>query len=120
MTAHGFADLLSALGVDRSYSRPRVSNDNPHQESHFHTLKYQPDYPGRFRDTRHGRHWCTDFFSWYNDEHHHEGLNLFTPADVFFRSYRTRCSASPSGARCRLPRAPRALCSRSPRSPPSP
>lgn len=84
MTAHGFADLLSALGVDRSYSRPRVSNDNPHQESHFHTLKYQPDYPGRFRDTRHTRHWCSDFFAWYNDEHHHEGLNLFTPADVFF------------------------------------
>jgi putative transposase len=84
MTAHGFAELLSALGVDRSYSRPRVSNDNPHQESLFHTAKYQPDYPGRFRDPRHGRHWCQDFFGWYNDDHHHEGLNLFTPADVFF------------------------------------
>jgi len=84
MTAHGFAELLSALGVDRSYSRPRVSNDNPHQESLFHTAKYQPDYPGRFRDTRHGRHWCHDFFGWYNDDHHHEGLSLFTPADVFF------------------------------------
>jgi len=84
MTAHGFAELLSALGVDRSYSRPRVSNDNPHQESHFHTMKYQPDYPGRFRDTRHARQWCSEFFAWYNNEHHHEGLNLFTPADVFF------------------------------------
>src|SRR5690606_17295634 len=54
------------------------------QESLFHTAKYQPDYPGRFRDTRHGRHWCHDFFGWYNDDHHHEGLSLFTPADVFF------------------------------------
>ncbi len=72
MTAHGFTELLGALGVDRSYSR------------HFHTLKYQPDYPGRFRDARHGRGWCGDFFGWYNNEHHHEGLNLFTPADVFF------------------------------------
>ena len=84
MTAHGFAELLAALGVDRSYSRPRVSNDNPHQESHFHTLKYQPDYPGRFRDVHHARRWCHDFVAWYNDDHHHEGLNLFTPADVFF------------------------------------
>lgn len=84
MTAHGFAELLSVLGVDRSYSRPRVSNDNPHQESLFHTVKYQPDYPGRFRDARPARHWCHDFFGWYNAEHHHEGLNLFTPADVFF------------------------------------
>ena len=56
MTAHGFADLLSELGVDRSYSRPRVCNDNPFSESQFHTLKYQPDYPGRFRDARHARH----------------------------------------------------------------
>lgn len=84
MTAHGFTELLGALGVDRSYSRPRVSNDNPHQESHFHTLKYQPDYPGRFLDARYGRAWCGDFFGWYNNDHHHDGLNLFTPADVFF------------------------------------
>jgi len=55
MTAHGFAELLAALGVDRSYSRPRVSNDNPFSESQFHTLKYQPDYPGRFQGPRHGR-----------------------------------------------------------------
>lgn len=84
MTAHGFAELLAQLGVDRSYSRPRVSNDNPFSESQFHTLKYQPDYPGRFQGPRHGRLWCADFFGWYNDGHHHEGLNFFTPADVFF------------------------------------
>jgi putative transposase len=84
MTAHGFAELLSALGVDRSYSRPRVSNDNPHQESLFHTVKYQPDYPGRFGDALSARRWCESFFRWYNDDHHHEGLHLFTPADVFF------------------------------------
>jgi putative transposase len=84
MTAHGFAELLGELGVERSYSRPRVSNDNPFSESHFHTLKYQPDYPGRFRDIRHARRWCEDFFAWYNDHHHHSGLALFTPADVYF------------------------------------
>jgi putative transposase len=84
MTSHGFAELLSELGVERSYSRPRVSNDNPFSESHFHTVKYQPDYPGRFKDVRHARRWCTDFFQWYNYDHHHDGLALFTPADVFF------------------------------------
>jgi putative transposase len=84
MTSHGFAELLGQLGVDRSYSRPRVSNDNPFSESHFHTVKYQPDYPGRFHDIAHARRWCGEFFAWYNDEHHHDGLALFTPADVFF------------------------------------
>lgn len=88
MKSHGFADLLAdllaELGVDRSYSRPRVSNDNPFSESHFHTVKYQPDYPGRFDGAGHARAWCEDFFEWYNFDHHHEGLALFTPADVFF------------------------------------
>lgn len=84
MTSHGFAELLSMLGVDRSYSRPRVSNDNPFSESQFHTLKYQPDYPGCFTGAGHARHWCGDFFRWANYDHHHEGLALFTPADVFF------------------------------------
>jgi putative transposase len=84
MTSHGFADLLAELGVDRSYSRPRVSNDNPQSESQFHTMKYQPDYPGLFRHADHARSWCTDYFQWYNEDHHHTGLALHTPADVYF------------------------------------
>jgi putative transposase len=83
MTSHGFAELLTQLGVERSYSRPRVSNDNPFSESHFHTVKSQPDYPGHFRDLEHARKWCEAFFAWYNTAHHHEGLALFTPQQVF-------------------------------------
>ncbi len=83
MTAHGFLDLLSELGVDPSHSRPRVSNDNAFSEAQFKTLKYQPDFPGRFRDVEDARVWCADFFDWYNHHHQHSGLALFTPADVF-------------------------------------
>jgi len=83
MTSHGFAELLTELGVDRSFSRPRVSNDNPMSESLFHTTKSQPDYPGRFRDIEHARAWCADFFAWYNTEHHHDRLALFTPQQVY-------------------------------------
>jgi putative transposase len=84
MTSHGFAELLGELGVERSYSRPRVSNDNPFSEALFHTTKYQPDYPGRFADVQHARRWCAEFFRWYSESHHHTGLALFTPADVYF------------------------------------
>lgn len=84
MTSHGFADLLDLLGIERSYSRPRVSNDNPWSEALFHTGKYQPDYPGRFQDVAHARRYFGDFFSWYNDDHCHDGIALFTPADVYF------------------------------------
>ena len=85
MTARGFLDLLAELGVDPSHSRPRVSNDNAFSEAHFKTLKYQPDFPGRFRDAEHARLWCAEFFQWYNHHHQHAGLALFTPADVFYR-----------------------------------
>ena len=36
---------LEELGVLRSFSRPRVSNENPYSESLFRTVKYRPDYP---------------------------------------------------------------------------
>ena len=68
----------------RSFSRPRVSDDNAFSEAQFKTMKYQPDYPGRFDGELHGRGWLQDFFGWHNDDHHHSSLALFTPADVFF------------------------------------
>ena len=36
---------LENLGVVASFSRPRVSNDNPYAEALFRTCKYRPDYP---------------------------------------------------------------------------
>ena len=33
MTSNSVAGLLSDLGVTRSHSRPKVSNDNPYSES---------------------------------------------------------------------------------------
>jgi putative transposase len=90
MTAHGFLDLLAVLGVDPSHSRPRGSNDNPFSEAHFKTLKYQPDFPGRFQDVEHGRAWCGEFFDGYNHHPQHSALALFTPADVFYGRIDTR------------------------------
>jgi transposase InsO family protein len=84
MRSEGLAQLLGSLGVERSFSRPRVSDDNAFSESQFKTLKYQPDYPDRFASLAHARAWCQEFFGWYNDHHQHSGLALFTPADVFF------------------------------------
>jgi len=38
---------LEEMGVLRSSSRPRVSNDNPYSESLFRTVKYRADYTSR-------------------------------------------------------------------------
>jgi putative transposase len=84
MTSKPVALLLADLGVTKSHSRPHVSNDNPFSESQFKTLKYRPDFPERFGSLEHGRSFCRDFFGWYNTEHHHVGLGLFTPHDVHY------------------------------------
>lgn len=85
MRSEGLAQLLGKLGVERSFSRPRVSDDNAFSEAQFKTMKYQPDYPERFQSEVHARGWAEEFFGWYNQHHHHVGLALFTPADVFLR-----------------------------------
>ncbi len=46
MRSDTLAQLLASMGVQRSFSRPHVSDDNAFSEAQFKTLKYQPDYPG--------------------------------------------------------------------------
>jgi putative transposase len=82
MIAKPVAQLLADLGVQKSHSRPHVSNDNPYSEAQFRTLKYCPAYPDRFGSVVDARQWGRDFFTWYNDAHHHTGLALLTPTDV--------------------------------------
>ena len=82
MTAKTFSQLLVDLDVLASYSRPRVSDDNPYSESHFKTVKYAPAYPGRFDSVEDARAYFGPFFQRYNREHRHSGLGLLTPAAV--------------------------------------
>jgi putative transposase len=85
MTSKSLALLLSDLGVTKSHSRPRVSNDNPYSEAQFKTMKYRPDYPAFFGSLQDARAWAQRFFQWYNHEHKHSALCLLTPAVVHYR-----------------------------------
>ena len=72
---------LQQLGIDPSFSRPSVSNDNPFSEALFRTLKYRPEYPtSRFASLTAARNWVRDFVTWYNDEHRHSAIRFVTPA----------------------------------------
>lgn len=84
MRAKPVAFLLADLGVTKSHSRPYVSDDNPFSESQFRTLKYRPDFPDRFGCIQDSRAHCQVFFSWYNEQHRHSGIGMFTPAMVHF------------------------------------
>lgn len=74
--------LLVDLEIAPSFSRPRVSNDNPFSEAEFRTMKYCPMFPESFEDFEHAREFCLQFFRWYNEEHRHSGIAYLTPADV--------------------------------------
>ena len=84
MKAKATAFLLADLGVTKSHSRPHTSNDNPFSESHFKTLKYQPQFPKRFGCIQDAKGFCRDFFQWYNRDHHHLGIGLMTPDQVHY------------------------------------
>ncbi|AMP17223.1 integrase core domain protein [Collimonas pratensis] len=72
---------LEHLGVAASFSRPRVSNDNPYAESLFRTCKYRPDYPNKpFGSLEEAQVWTQQFVRWYNQDHKHSGLKFVTPA----------------------------------------
>ena len=72
---------LKWLGVEPSYSRPRVSNDNAFSEALFKTTKYRPDFPvDGFGSIDMAREWCAQFVDWYNEKHKHSALKFVTPA----------------------------------------
>ncbi|MCU1446017.1 MAG: Transposase for insertion sequence element [Cryobacterium sp.] len=82
MRAHDLVNALTTAGALMSYSRPRVSDDNPFSESLFKTIKYDPACPDRFNSIDHARQWTQDFLHGYATEHRHSGLGRHTPASV--------------------------------------
>ena len=81
MKAQTMKAKMEELGVLPSYSRPRVSDDNPFSEALFRTLKYRPEWPSSgFTSLEEARDWVQTFQDWYNNKHRHSKLNFVTPA----------------------------------------
>ena len=73
--------MLHWLGIEPSYSRPRVSDDNAFAEALFRTAKYRPEFPLKgFADLDSARQWAMRFVHRYNHEHRHSGIRYVTPA----------------------------------------
>lgn len=73
---------LQKLGVTPSFSRPKVSDDNPFSEALFRTMKYRPEYPSApFKSIEDAQIWVDNFVSWYNTKHLHSEIRFITPDD---------------------------------------
>lgn len=82
MTSNALRDYLTGEGVGLSHNRPYVSNDNPFSEASFRTMKYRPQYPRIFESVEAAREYVDGYVVWYNREHRHSGIALFTPSQV--------------------------------------
>ena len=80
MTGATMKVTLEKLGIMASYSRPRVSNDNPFSEALFRTCKYRPDWPSKgFATKTDAQAWVKSFAAWYNGKHMHSAIRFVTP-----------------------------------------
>lgn len=82
MTSTKLSDLLTAHRVEMTHNRPYVSNDNPFSEAAFKTMKYRPGYPRIFKTIDAARRYVDQYVVWYNTQHKHTGIALFSPSEV--------------------------------------
>ena len=86
MISQPVAALLDKLGVAKSLSRPKVSNDNPYSEALFKTAKYNLSFPGAFNNLADAELFCRWFVHEYNHNHRHSAIGWHTPHDVHHRT----------------------------------
>jgi putative transposase len=79
MKAKPIQRLCEDHGMPQLFARPRTPNDNPFIESAFSTAKRAPEYPGCFLDDGHALTYFGRYFTWYNTEHYHSGIDYVTP-----------------------------------------
>jgi len=88
MISNELKNILTTHGITLTHNRPYVSNDNPFSESAFRTMKYRPDYPRIFSSVEEARDYITGYVTWYNTQHRHSGIALFTPEQVHDGTWR--------------------------------
>jgi putative transposase len=79
MKAKPIQRLCEDHGMPQLFARPRTPNDNPFIESAFSTVKRAPEYPGRFLDDDQAIAYFKRYFTWYDTEHYHSGIDYVTP-----------------------------------------
>jgi putative transposase len=79
MKAKPIQRLCEDHGMPQLFARPRTPNDNPFIESAFSTVKRAPEYPGRFLDDGQAVAYFSRYFTWYDTEHYHSGIDYVTP-----------------------------------------
>lgn len=86
MVAAKTRNFLDSAGIRVSFSRPRVSDDNPFIEALFKTIKYNSAYPGYFDTPLEAESWLSDFVARYHQTPH-KGLAGYTPHQAYTHTW---------------------------------
>ena len=79
MHAATLENRLKVLDVLRTFSRPRVSDDNSYSESQFPKAKYRPHYPRRpFASVKKGCLWVAALVGWHDNWHRQTSIKFVT------------------------------------------
>jgi putative transposase len=79
MKAKPIQRLCEDHHMPQLFARPRTPNDNPFVEAAFGTTKRAPEYPGQFLDQDQALVYFDQYFTWYDTEHYHSGIDYVTP-----------------------------------------
>ncbi len=80
MTSDDMLHFVRDAQMVDSYSRAGVSDDNPFSESLFASIKRFREFPGSFENLESGRNYFKSFFTAYNHEYRHSGIQFIAPS----------------------------------------
>ena len=80
MTSDEMICFVNDAQMVDSYSRAGVSDDNPFSESLFSSIKRFREFPDSFDNIQNARVYFETYFSTYNHEHRHSGIQFIAPS----------------------------------------
>ena len=83
-TSQAFTEVLKAHGVRISMDGKGCYRDNIFVERLWRSVKYECVYLKAFEDGAHLRRELRKYFTWYNRQRPHQGLDDATPDEVYF------------------------------------
>jgi putative transposase len=83
-TSRRFVSSLEVAGIQISMDGKGRALDNVFVERLWRSVKYEEIYPKGYESMRELEAGLTEYFTYYNEIRRHQGLELRTPADVYF------------------------------------
>lgn len=83
-SSNEFTDTLNSKGVSISMDGPGRATDNIFTERLWWSVKYHYLYLHTFDNGREFREGLTQWFSFYNGQRFHQGLDNMTPDEIYF------------------------------------